>query len=124
VKRVPRAKTTAGKLHTGSRGGSNVGDHVHDVLAGQSLGEQGGPDGLNLQLSGFNQGRQLVGLIKECEPGSITEKMREKMSERAGPNHEGRATYRDFDLFVGQDERGVHNGFFGDFRHFVQASQR
>lgn len=47
----------------GSTDGADVGEEVLDVLALKSLGEDGGPDGLNfLDLSGAQDGLDLVGL--------------------------------------------------------------
>lgn len=72
---------STGSGGTGSSGGggtttgSDVGEHRLDVLALEGLGEEGSPDGLDLDRGGRGDGDDLVGLC-ECESSD---------SERASP---------------------------------------
>ena len=53
-----------GRARRGSSTRSNVGEEVLDVLALKRLGEEGGPDRLDLNLGGGGEGVDLLGL---CE---------------------------------------------------------
>ena len=58
--------TTGGGSGTGSGGGTssaNVGQHGGDVLAIEGLGEEGGPNRLNLDVGSLQEGLELVGLM-------------------------------------------------------------
>lgn len=68
---------TGGSGRTSSGGGTtttDVGEEVLDVLAVEGLGEERGPDGLDLDLGGRGEGGDLVTLMKLalhlCDPRS------------------------------------------------------
>lgn len=57
---------TTGGGGSGGTSRANVGQELLDVLALESLGEDGSPDGLNfLDLGGTEEGLELVGLYNE-----------------------------------------------------------
>lgn len=70
----------SGTTSAGGGGGAaraNVGQELLDVLALESLGEDGSPDGLDfLDLSGTEEGLELVGLYKENSSAGVRLDMR------------------------------------------------
>ena len=66
-----RGTTSSGGSATGGGGGTTTGADVHeqvlDVLTLEGLGEEGGPDGLDvLNLGGGDERLELVGLFAKC----------------------------------------------------------
>jgi hypothetical protein len=66
---VTTSSGTASSGTTGSGGstGTDVGQEVLDVLALEGLGEEGSPDGLDLDVGSLGEGDKLVGLCERKE---------------------------------------------------------
>jgi hypothetical protein len=62
---------TSSSSRSSSTSGTNVHEETSEVLASESLGIEGEPDGLNFDTSGLDKGGELVGLISNKKKNNI-----------------------------------------------------
>ena len=95
----------------GSRARADVRDEAVEVGAREGLGEEGGPDVLDLNARGLDHGRQLVGL-----------KWREGNLAHFAATRRHRI-YSDLKTLVVEDEGGVDDGELANVRHCSRSAK-